>query len=215
MHRIFRMFLFLASLLSACSAIPAAPQTMPSGPTDLPLPIPTTAIPDTKPLSTVDTPHIDQPPDIERQFTSAPPDPQSCGYQWAYQDLPVLSSTFQQSLQALQPEAQGTAFVFGENCMLADGSVGSFLPMETDFNITLQVRDLNNESELGEWIGKVMQVITLIPPEQIVGPRPGRVSLGFQSAGETKNISFYVNRYQELPAGLSSPEIFQQLQIQQ
>jgi len=99
--------------------------------------------------------------------------------------------------------------------MLADGSVGSFLAMETDFNITLQVRDLNNESELGEWIVKVMQIITAIPPEQIVGPRPGRVSLGFQSAGETKNISFYINQYQELPAGLSSAEIFQQLQIAQ
>ena len=215
MQRVVLMFLFLASLLSACSAIPAAPQTVPSIPTDLPLPLPTPALPDPKPLSTVGTPHIDQPPDIERQVTSAPTDPQSCGYQWAYQDLPGLSSTFQQSLQALQPEAQGTAFVFGENCILADGSVGSFLPMETDFNITLQVPDLNNESELGEWIVKVMQVITAIPPEQIVGPRPGRVSLGFQSAGETKSIAFYINQYQELPSGLSSAEIFRQLQIPQ
>src|SRR5690242_11728893 len=105
MQRVVLMFLFLASLLSACSAIPAAPQTVPSIPTDLPLPLPTTALPDPKPLSTVGTPHIDQPPDIERQVTSAPTDPQSCGYQWAYQDLPGLSSTFQQSLQALQPEA--------------------------------------------------------------------------------------------------------------
>ena len=215
MQRIVRLFLFLTSLLSACSAIPAAPQSVPSIPTNLPLPLSPTAISDIQPISTVGTPHFDQPPDIERLVTSAPTDPQSCGYQWAYQDLPRLSSKFQQALQALQPVAQGSAFVFGENCILADGSVGSFLPMETDFNITLQVGDLNNESDLGEWIVKVMQVITAIPPEQIVGPRPGRVSLGFQSAGETKNISFYINQYQELPSGLSSAEIFQQLQITQ
>lgn len=177
MQRTVRAFLFLA-LLSACSAIPAAPQTAPP--------------PTTRP-------------------TDLPP----CGYQWAYQDLPELSSTFQQSLQTLHPEAQGTAFAFGENCMLADGSVGTFLPMETDFNVTLQVSDLTNESELGEWIVKLMQVISAIPPEQILGPRPGRVSLGFQSGGESKNISFYINQYQGLPAGLSNAEIFQQLQIPQ
>jgi hypothetical protein len=87
--------------------------------------------------------------------------------------------------------------------------------METDFNITLQVSDLNNESDLGDWIVKVMQVITEIPPEQIVGPRPGRVSLTFQSAGNEKNVTFYINQYQGLPVGLSAAEIFQQLQAPQ
>jgi len=215
MQKIFRLLLFGASILSACSAVPAAPQTIPSVTADVPLPAPTPAVSDTKPISTVGTPHIDQPPDSEGQVTSAPPDTQGCGYQWAYQDLPELSSAFQQSLQSLQPEAQGTSFAFGENCMLADGSVGSFLPMETDFNVTLQVSDLNNESELGKWIVKVMQVITAIPPEQIVGPRPGRVSLRFQSAAETKSPSFYIDQYQVLPSGLSSAEIFQHLQIPQ
>ena len=207
MQRTVRAFLFLA-VVSACSGFPAGTQTVPSITMEAPLPISTTALPDPIPISTVGTPHIDQP-------TDAPPRYQDCGFQWAYQALPELSSAFQQSLQTLQPEAQGTAFAFGENCMLSDGSVGAFLPMETDFNVTLQVRDLNNESELGEWIVKVMQVITAIPPEQILGPRPGRVSLGFQSGGESKGITFYINQYQELPAGLSSAEIFQRLQIPQ
>jgi hypothetical protein len=215
MQKIFRLLLFGASILSACSAIPAAPQTDASVTAEAPLSLPTTAVPDSKPISTVGTPHIDQPPNPEGPVTSAPPDTQNCGYQWAYQDLPALSSTFQQALQALQPEAQGTAFAFGENCMLPDGSVGSFLPMETDFNLTLQVNDLSNESELGEWIVKAMQVIQEIPPDQIIGPRPGRVTLTFQTAGEQKNIVFYINQYEELPAGLSSPEIFQQLQLLQ
>lgn len=213
MQKFLRLLLLWVATLSACSVIPAAPQTVSPGTTEPPIPLPTTAVPASKPISTVGTPHIEQGPD--GAITSAPPDIQNCGYQWAYQDLPELSSSFQQSLQALQPEAQATVFAFGENCILSDGSVGGFLPMETDFNITLQVSDLSNESNLGEWIMKVMQVITAIPPEQIVGPRPGRISLSFQSNADQNIINFYINQFQELPSGLSPSEIFQALQIPQ
>ena len=99
--------------------------------------------------------------------------------------------------------------------MLPDGSVGGFGAMETDFNVTLKVNDLTNESDLGEWIVKVMQVIENIPPAQIVGPQPGRVSIIFQSNGDQKGANFYVNQYQALPAGLSNSEIYQALQLPQ
>src|SRR5512134_2454021 len=45
---------------------------------------------------------------------------QNCGYQWAYQDLPELSGSLQQSIQEIQPGAQARAYAFGENCILAD-----------------------------------------------------------------------------------------------
>ncbi len=238
MQSILRSVLLFTLMLTACSAIstPTASQSaltqsvspvspsetfmVPTATTLLMLPatteslspLPTTAVPDSRPISTLATPHIDQGPE---GANTVPPDTQSCGYQWAYQDLPELSSSFQQSLQALQPEAQGTAFAFGENCILPDGSIGGFLPMETDFNITLPVSDLNNESDLGDWIVKVMQVITAIPPEQIVGPRPGRVSITFQSGAEQKIVNFYIDQYQGLPSGLSTAEIFQALQTPQ
>ena len=83
--------------------------------------------------------------------------------------------------------------------------------METDFNITLQVKDLSNESDLGEWIVKVMQVIEKIPSDQIVGPRPGRVSMGFQSVSGQQYVSFYIDHYHALPPGLSGSEIYQTL----
>jgi hypothetical protein len=212
MQTSFRLLFLWALLLSACSAIPAAPQTVPPGTTEAPLPLPTTAAPDPKPISTPGTPHIEQPPD--GQITSAPSNPGECGYQWAYQDLPELSCSFQQSIQILQPEAQARAFAFGENCVRADGS-STFLPMETDFNITLQVDDLTNESDLGAWIVKTMQIVTAIPPEQIVGPRPGQVSFIFQSGSEQQAINFYINQFQALPRGLSNAEIFQALQVPQ
>jgi hypothetical protein len=152
---------------------------------------------------------VSPPPDPAT--ATSPPEPQNCGYQWAYQDLPELSSSLQQSIRTLQPEAQASAFAFGENCILPDGSVAGFSAMETDFNITLQVNDLTAEAELGEWIVKVMQVITQIPPEQIIGPRPGRVTMMFQSGGDQKALNFYIDQFQALPAGLESAEIYRRL----
>jgi hypothetical protein len=188
MSRIFPTFLFSTLILCGCSMGVASPPPVP--PSTIP---PTQASPD--PVQT--------------------PIPQNCGYQWAYQELPELSGSFQGSIQALQPQAQANAYAYGENCMLADGSNGGFSAMETDFNITLQVSDLANEADLGEWIVKVMQVIANIPRDQIVGPQPGRVSMIFQSNDDQKALNFYVNQYQALPSGLSNSEIYQALQTPQ
>jgi hypothetical protein len=163
----------------------------------------------TKLVATLSTPHIEQPPD--GPGTIAPTSSQGCAYRWAYQDLPDLSTDFQSALQELQPGARGYAFAFGEDCVHDDGTV-TFLPMETDFNITLPVSDLSNDAELGDWIIRVMQVIENIPPEQIRGPRPGRVSLFFEAGTEKTGVSFYIDQYKALPANLNSAEIFRILQ---
>ena len=148
-------------------------------------------------------------------LTATPPPYGSCGYQWAYQDLPELTAEFQQDIQNLNPEAQAKAFAFGEDCIHQDGTTRTFIPMETDFNITLQVSDLSDESALGDWIVKVMQVVEGIPPDKIVGPRPGRVSIAFQSGNDQKFVNFYIDQYQALPSGLSGAEIYQALQVSQ
>ena len=186
MQRFFIVLLWIL-LLSACSTVPASPPPVSPTTTETPIAVSTTVL----------------------------PEPGLCGYQWAYQDLPELSSSVQQSIRAFQPEAQAAAFAFGENCLLPDGSIAGFTAMETDFNITLQIADLTNESDLGEWIVKVMRVIAAIPPDQTVGPRPGRVSLVFQAGSEQKAVNFYINQFEELPQGLSNAEIFQALQVTQ
>src|SRR5919108_1636733 len=106
------------------------------------------------------TPTSPQPPvtvTAAQTATATLPAYGNCGYQWAYQDLPELSAEFQEAIQNLQPEAQANAFAFGEDCVHANGTTRTFLPMETDFNIALQVSDLSNQTELGEWIIKVMR----------------------------------------------------------
>lgn len=231
MPRIVRTLLLLTLILCACSPGGLSPEALPptlatdaplstipsASPSKIPttevIPVSTTdVLPPPKLIVTLATPHIDQGPD--GASTVVPSYPQGCGYQWAYKDLPELSSGFQESIQLLQSAAQAHAFGFGEDCIHADGT-STFIPMETDFNITLQVGDLSDESELGDWIVKVMQVIENIPSDQIIGPRPGRVIIIFQSNAEQKSVSFYIDQYQALPAGLSHAEIYQSLQIPQ
>lgn len=147
--------------------------------------------------------------------TATPPTYGGCGYQWAQQALPELSTEFQNAIQLLQLEAQAYAFAFGEDCIHTDGTTRTFIAMETDFNVTVEVSDLSDENALGDWIVKVMEVVQNIPREKIVGPRPGRVSIGFQSGSDQKFVNFYIDQYKALSSGLSSGEIYQALQTPQ
>jgi len=227
MRKIIHTVLFWTLLLSACSSNGLFPEAPPSltpetpalQPSSMPAmespavetnPVSTTEVlPSPKLIATLSTPHIDQGPD--GAATIDPSYPRQCGYQWAYKDLPELSGTFQQSIQALQPDAQAVAFGFGEDCVYADGTA-TFIPMETDFNITMPVSDLSDTAALGEWVVKIMQVIENIPPDQIIGPRPGRVSILFESNGERDGVGFYIDQYQALTPGLRYAEIYQALQ---
>lgn len=188
MPKILRAFLSWTLILCACTANGLSPAAPPS----------ITAI------ATVITPTVE----------SSSGNSQQCAYQWAQQALPELSDHFQESIQSLQAEAKATAFAFGENCIHTDGTK-TFLPMETDFNVTLQVNDLSDVSALGGWIVNVMQIVQSVPTDQIVGPRPGRVSLLFQSNNEQKGVSFYIDQYRGLPSGLNNAEIYQRLQTPQ
>jgi hypothetical protein len=136
---------------------------------------------------------------------------EACGYQWASKDLPELSSKFLQAIQQLQPSAQANAYAFGEDCLYVDGHT-DFSAMETDFNITLQVGNLADANECGEWVVKVMRVIADIPKEELVGSRPGKVNMILQAGTEQKNINFYIERYQSLPEGLNNAQVCNSLQ---
>jgi hypothetical protein len=225
MKRLSCTLLFLTLFLFACSPAVSSSASPLAALSDTPTPVlvasatispstetipvsTTEVLPPPKLVATLSTPHIDQGPD--GAVTIPPSYPQDCGYQWAQQALPGVSEQFLQSMQAVQHQAQGYAFVFGENCVHADGTA-TFLPMETDFNVTLQSSDLTDETTLGEWIVKTMHVIENIPPDQIVGPRPGRISITFESNGERQGVSFYIDQYRALPAGLSNAEIYQSL----
>ena len=99
MSKIFATLLFSALILGACSTGVTSPQAVPPSPTEVPVIIPTVTLTTT---------------------------PVICTWQWANKDLPELSSSFQRSSQALHPEAQASAYAFGENCVGWGGNIVSF-----------------------------------------------------------------------------------------
>jgi len=198
MKNLIAALFMLTLMLGACLPSPSAAATVPASPSSTITP---TAV-------TVSAPSV---PTI----TLTAPTYGGCGYQWTYQGLPELSSELQRAIQELQPEATANAFAFGEDCIHADGISRTFLAMETDFNITLQVTDLADEDALGNWINQVMKSILNIPKEKIMGPRPGRVSVIFQSGDQRQGINFYIDQYQSLPTRLTNAEIYQALKTPQ
>lgn len=213
MSRTFLTLLFLSLVLFACTLSGLAPENTP------PTLEPKVLTPDLTAIATLQTPASTIAPSptaistADAIGTDTGTYPRSCGYQWAQKALPELSASFQGSIQALQPDAQAYAFAFGEDCVYADGSA-TFIPMETDFNVTLPVGPLSDQ-ETGAWIVQIMQIIQAIPPDQIVGPRPGRVGIIFESNGVRNGVGFSIDQYKALPAGLSSAEIYQALKTQE
>lgn len=138
------------------------------------------------------------------------PDPnQPCAFQWAYLDLPELTSEFDSALKAMNPQAAGRAQAFGENCIQTDGSA-VFGAMETDFYVHLQVDALDREEDFGNWIAHVLEIVIQIPRESLEGPNYGFVEFTFEKS-EAERIIFRVpiQQYLDDAMGISGAELFQ------
>lgn len=131
-----------------------------------------------------------------------------CYYVWAYQDLPDLSPSVAAGMQAIVTGATGSAYAFGEDCVAADGT-RKFLPMETDFRVKLPASDLKDEAALGNLISSTMTMIERLPPNQLAGPRPGRVEFEFDAPnGNNLRLVVDLARYRSEASGRSDTEIF-------
>lgn len=112
-------------------------------------------------------------------------------------------------LQALDSNAAGSAYAYGEDCVYEDGT-RVFHAMETDFPVQIQVKNIHDEKALGNWIYQVMQTLQELPPDQIPGGRSGRVEFQFtQSESETLNLIVQIGRYQREARDLRGAELFQ------
>jgi hypothetical protein len=171
---IFRTLLFWSLILGACTTGVSFPQTVP-------------------PLTTEASPAL--------PTTGVPSNPQECGYQWAYKDLPELSSSFHQSILVLHPEAQASAFAFGENCVHSDGSA-DFIAMETDFNVHLPVAELTDYGSFGNWISQVIGIVEQLPSNLLLGPQPGVLEFKFiKSEAEFLYARVPIQQYRETAGG--------------
>src|SRR5271157_3390269 len=82
-----------------------------------------------------------------------------CAFVEATQNLPDLTAQIDQALKEIQPDASGRAEAFGENCVYASSNQSTFTAMETDFYLSVNVKNLNDNKELGTWIVNAMKII--------------------------------------------------------
>jgi hypothetical protein len=183
-------FLVLSLALSACALANLATPG-PSGPTQI-----------VEPRSTTPVTPLTSTPEIT-------PSSGNCAYMWASHALPDLSQKVADSLQALGPNVTGSAYAYGEDCVYADGH-STFSAMETDFRAKVTVDDLQDQGSLGDWVIRIMDVITKLPADELAGPQPGRVQFEFSNtASDSVFLNVPITDYQSQAAGLSGAEVFQ------
>jgi len=189
MRNLFKLSVLLLILLNACN-FPAVVEPAPS----------LTAAPETQVVPLTDTPSPYQ------TFSE-------CGYVWARESLDELSMDFKQALKVVQPQADGRAEAYGENCINTQGKVMRFLAMETDFYVTLKVRDLEDKSVLGDLVEQALSVVAEFPVDKTPGPQPGYVGITFEAPGDELRL-WFTQRDAEaaLENGLRGEELFKALQ---
>jgi len=215
MQKIFRSLLFWTLILCACSTGLPATDEVPRQPASPPVTdseltpesisdSPTLPIP--KIVQTLQTPHIDQPPNgFESTIPAAS---QGCRYQWAYKDIPEINEPLDEAIKAIDPDAKAWATAFGEDCVYADGHA-TFSAMETDFYIHLTVGDLSDFESFGNWILQAMHVVEGLPDNLIAGSKPGFVEFWFiKSAGEHIIVRVPIQKYRDEANGKSGEELF-------
>ena len=186
MRYLFRSSVVFLILLSACN-FPGPEQTI---------------VPETAPAKPTDTPAQDVP------YTE-------CGFVWAREPLAELSKEFDTALKAVQPQASGYAEAYGENCLNNQGEVVRFVAMETDFYVTLKVRDLEDKRVLGEFIEQILGVVIEFPVDETPGPQPGYVGITFEAPGDELRLWFtQLEAQAALDKGLQGEELFNSLQAE-
>lgn len=191
MRNLFKLSILLLFLLSACNI------TRPGQPAPG-----LTIVPDTAPIPGTNTP--------PEENTST-----ECGFTWAREPLADLSKEFDETLKVLLPQASGYAEAYGENCLNTKGEAVRFLAMETDFYVTLEVKDLEDKRVLGELIEQVLGVVSEFPVEETPGPQPGYVRITFEAPGDELRLWFtQLEARAAIDSGLRGEDLFNSLQAE-
>lgn len=161
-------------------------------------------------LTACNFPHPDQPVP-ETEISPNPDTP--CGYVWARKALPELSAQFDAALKVANPQAEGYAQAYGENCVSENGEVIRFSTMETDFYVTLPAQNLEDKEALGEMTAQVLGVVKDFPDQDTPGPQPGYLGITFQAAEDELHLWLEIREAESaLDSGLTGEKLFNALQ---
>ncbi len=141
-------------------------------------------------------------------------DDSQCGYQWATQPLPEVTAELQQRLERQNIlAAEVNAAAYGENCVLADGTIARFLTKQTDLYFKVPIADMEDTQNLGELTEGIILFVEDIPPDQLVGPNEGYIQINFSSAfGQMASLWFQPSTGRAaLEEGLRGAELYNRL----
>lgn len=139
---------------------------------------------------------------------------EACGWQWATQSLPDLSTQVQAALESAGLDnVTARAEAYGENCISAENEVLRFAAMQTDFRITVEVESLADAERLGTLLEKILIVLDGFPTESTPGPNPGYVGVTFTAGTEELNLWFTATDGESARAlGLRGAALLEELQ---
>ena len=141
-------------------------------------------------------------------------DDTQCAYVWATQPLPDISAKLQQRLEKQEVlAAEVNAAAYGENCVLADGSVARFLARQTDLYFKVPVTDIEDKQTLGEQTEGIINFAQDIPANTLIGTQSGYIQVNFTTNfGEIISLWFQTSTGQAaLDAGLHGADLFNRL----
>jgi hypothetical protein len=139
---------------------------------------------------------------------------EQCGWVWATQSLPDLSSKVQTAfLAAGLTNHTVLAEAYGENCISQNNKIQSFAAMETDFHISAQVEDLTDTDHLGYLLEQFLIILDDFPPGTTPGSQAGYIGVHFSNGAEDLNLWFSVIDGETSRAlGLQGSDLFIELQ---
>jgi len=130
-----------------------------------------------------------------------------CAFVEATHNLPDASAQIDSAVKGLQPEASGRAEAFGENCVFASSGQSTFSAMETDFYITVNVENLDDDNELGTWIINSMKIVNSLPTDSIQGPQAGFVEFTFKTSNDQRILRVPLEEFKNLPADINPSDV--------
>jgi hypothetical protein len=134
-------------------------------------------------------------PIIEPNAGSGTPSGQPCYFNWATKSLPDLSTQVQAAMQtAGLVNINAIVEAYGEYCYDArTNQPVSFTAMETDFHVTVLVKDLTDRDHLGNLLEQILIVLDGFPPEMTPGTQAGYIRVTFQAGDNEMHLWFTVN----------------------
>jgi hypothetical protein len=135
------------------------------------------------------------PPSFQHLISHTPtgtPSPEPCSLNWATHPLPELSSRVQSALDVKRlTNVRVKAEAYGEDCSVARTNQSvSFTALETDFRLTVPVKDLKDREQMGSLLESILVVLDGFPPSSTPDPQPGYIGITFQAGSNELHLWF-------------------------